>query len=109
MYDPDLLPLRTYDFTLTLRGDLAARRALILDADERIVGVLSPWATGRAKGPLAQGAASQPGTWFLSVAKGAEPEMLVAAVDAWDELVRCEEAERFNDKRKTAKKSGKKK
>jgi hypothetical protein len=46
------------------------------------------------------------GAYFLHVVRGVKPEMLVAAVDAWDEIVRREE-KRFRRKGKGARKDGK--
>jgi hypothetical protein len=95
-----------------LEGDLAARRARILLhtfdgetlAEPRVVGVISSIRPpGAAGSKAAERRADMPGAWFLTVARGVEPDMLLVAVDAWDELMRTADAVR-NQRREVGKK-----
>jgi hypothetical protein len=94
----DMRPLRAYDFVLALDGDLRAHPAPLVR-----------WRGARRRRPAGSKAAARhadgPGAWFLTVARGVEPDMLVVAVDAWDALVGTADAARAAAKK--GKKGGK--
>jgi hypothetical protein len=110
--EEDMRPIRAYNFALALDGDLAAQRARIMLhafdgevlAEPRVVGVISSIRPpGAAGSKAAERQADRPGAWFLTVAQGIEPDMLLVAIDAWDELLRTADAVR-NQRREVGKK-----
>jgi hypothetical protein len=74
--------------------------------EPRVVGIFSRVRPpGTAGSKAAARHADGLGAWFLTVARGVEPDMLVVAVDAWDALVGTADAVRAAAKK--GKKRGK--